>query len=233
MKKLKINERTELIIFCTLAAVIFLIAALMPLRFQNEEALTTSEMSMGERAAIFSAYWNEPDGSRVSMESGGKLDESTRDACEARMAELLTRCTIDRENGAAKKEGSEYFVLTSKGGEVNVCRKWVEWQGDWRNWLDTCFDADSGELYYLYLSAECLSGYTNYVGALPAQFGAAYVAEMLADEMDYELLYLDVPDDEPNSIIASYNCGGSALRLCISCIYHETVLVDVKICCEM
>ena len=112
-------------------------------------------------------------------------------------------------------------------------RKWVEWQGDWRNWLDVCFDADSGELYYLYLSSECLSSYSDYIGAVPAQFGAAYVAEILADEMDYELLYLDVPDDDANSIIASYLCGGSALRLRISCIYHESVLMDVKVCCEM
>ena len=182
---------------------------------------------------MFCAYWIEPDGSRVNLDTEGKLSDAMQAKCEARMKTLLSRCSFDHNSGAPKKDGSEYFAVRSNSGQVNVCRKWVEWQGDWRNWLDVCFDADSGELYYFYLSSECLSDFSAYRGLLPAQFGPAYVAEVLGDELGYELLYLDVPEGDPNSIIASYACGGSALRLNISCMYHESMLLDVKISCVM
>ena len=223
----------QLIVYCSLAAVVFLVSALLPLGLRTDGEVDVPGMTVGERAAVFSAYWDEPDGSRVSMKNEGKLEPEVQKACEERMSVIMDSCRIDQQTGAAKKEGSEYFTLVSKAGDVNICRKWVEWQGDWRNWMDVCFDADSGELYYLYVSAECLSNYKSYTGALPAEFGAAYIAECLGKEMGYELLYLDVPEDNPNSMIASYHCGSSALRLRINCNYHESVLLDVLIKCEM
>lgn len=233
-KRLKLkdfDDKTKLLISVFTTAAVFVVCALIPLFVKVREEATPG-LSYGERAAVFSAYWNDKD-PNVKMRSVTSPGKSAENFSSGRAQQLLQECFIDRQELQLDTQGSEFFTLTYEDKTVNICRKWEQCQGDWRNWIDMCFDADSGEVYYLYISCECLKNSTLYRGLLSDEVDTEYVAGKLGEKSGYELLYLDWSGNSEDNGTALYMKGSDALRFRVSCIYYDATLIDIKICCDI
>ena len=156
-----------------------------------------------------------------------KPSQETTRACAAVMRRLVEECVNDRQLSYEAPDGSEYTLITDENGaQVRLCRMWLEARGDWQNWLDACFDADSGELYYLYLSRECLRNQNQYSGM--GGLNARDVADSLAEGYGWTLRWLDEGKEGAAALFTTEN--GTACYQ-IDCRSYDT-LIDVKLCCR-
>ena len=223
-------ERNRLLISVCGAALVVVAAMLIPLGFRaspsGENAPTV--MSLEERTQMFADYW------AVGAEEGGFLVEKPdpvprkmKETCETVMRTIIARSIDDHALTDAMPTGSEYTVVSDGDGrELKLCRMWLERRGDWQNWLDVCMDAETGELYYYYLSRECLTNRKNY--APPEQTRAEQIAELLATENGWTLRWLA---DEDGAAAAVYSTPGGTLCYEISCRVYDA-LIDVKLACR-
>ncbi|MCM1148958.1 MAG: hypothetical protein NC319_02570 [Butyricicoccus sp.] len=221
----------KLIIYGGVTAAVFVVSALVPLLFRGGETAgpESTGLSAGDRAGIFAAYWNGVgEGFQVGQIGEPKNDELER--CSARMDEISLMCLVDRSSGDVRSEGSEYVSVSRGEEEIRLCRMWLEVQGDWRSWLDVCFDMDTGDVYYFYLSADCLTNPGKYLTLIPDGMDADRIAAHLSQERGYELLHLS-RDGADEAVTAIYNAEGSAVCMSISCVCYTPALIDVKICC--
>ena len=152
----------QLLVYGGAALLVFLLSALLPLLFRKAPEEVLSPLNRSERAALFSAYWN---GGDESIKEPLTPSAETETRCRERMRQLTDICFQDEQDWTVESEGSEYFTLSGEGGEARLCRSWLQCQGDWRNWLDVCFDAESGELYFsktLEQHRRAVENYTKY-----------------------------------------------------------------------
>lgn len=227
------NDRMKLIIYGGVTAAVFVVSALLPLLFRSGEAARPRDrgLSVGDRAEIFDAYWNGV-GEDCQVKLISDPEKGALELCSARMEQISLLCLADKESGEVKSEGSEYISVSRGEDEIRLCRMWIELQSDWRSWLDLCFDMDNGDVYYFYLSAECLSNPGKYSELIPDGMDAASIAEHLARQRGYELLHLNWENtDSAETATAIYTSEGSAVCMSISCFYYKSALIDVKICC--
>ena len=151
-----------------------------------------------------------------------------KETCETVMRTLIARSIDDRGLEDLTPTGSEYTVVSDGGGrEVRVCRMWLEKRGDWQNWMDVCFDADTGELYYYYLSRECLTNRKLYQREDTPD--ARTLAEKLAEDNGWTLRYL--ADEADGAAAAVFSSPGGTLCYLISCRWYDA-LVDIKLSCR-
>lgn len=223
------DERSRLIVSAAAAAAFLIAALLLPLAFRGggQEVQTGAG---GARAELFAAYWS---GEREGLEilGGESLTKRYAPICEERINEIISSCTFDKNELLMQSEGHEYLTVRRGEDEVTLCRFWRQYQGDWRNWLDVCFDADTGDVYYLYLSSECVKNRPEYTMSMPAGLDAMYVASRLAERDGCRLLDAQWNADASGTLTAIYSVNGSALKMSISCIYYESTLIDIKLVC--
>lgn len=225
------NDKTKLIIYGGVTAAVFVVCALVPLLFRGGEAgPMVTGLSAGERAEIFDAYWNDG-GADCRVSTINRPDSGALELCSVRMEQISSACLVDKSEGQLKSEGSEYISVVRGEEEIRLCRMWLEVHGDWRSWLDVCFDMDNGDVYYFYLSAECVSNPGKYSELLPEAMDAQSIAGHLAQQRDYELMHLNMEPGDSDAVTAIYTGDGSAICMRISCVCYRTVLIDVKICC--
>lgn len=225
------NERMKLIIYGGVTAAVFVVSALVPLLFRGggSAGMQGTGLSEGDRAAVFAAYWNGAgEDCQVSRIGEPKKDELER--CSARMDGISLLCLVDKGSGEVKSEGSEYVSVSRGEEEIRLCRMWLEVQGDWRSWLDVCFDMDTGDVYYFYLSADCLTDPGKYLTLIPDGMDSDRMAAYLSQERGYELLHLS-HDGLEDAVTAIYNAEGSAVCMSISCVCYKSAFIDVKFCC--
>ena len=142
------------------------------------------------------------------------------------MAEILAACIADLHLEELSPTGHDYVTITDGKTDVNICRMWMERKGDWRNWLDVCFDADSGEIYYLYLSCERLSNgdaYTGYVQELKLR-----LSELLQTQAKGTVRYRNAEGENTEIAVVAGENGTVCYRIG-GVAYNE--LIDVKISC--
>lgn len=222
----------RLVYYAVAAAVVFLLAALLPLAFRPDsvEAADSGEFDAGARAAVFSAYWN--DGGRgCTVRNIPGPERKDIDACTQRMSEIVGACVIDTQSGAANSAGSEYVSVSNDLGTIRTCRMWMESQGDWNNWIDVCFDMDTGEVYYLYVSSKCISNGETYLDALPEGFNTQTAAEQIAARRGCELVKVVWSGKTGDTATAVFLDDGSAVCMELTCTYYQSSLLDFKLCC--
>ena len=145
---------------------------------------------------------------------------------------MLQQCRVDKaENPEIKMQGSEYVLLRSAEISVGLCRKWIQYSGDWNSWLDVCFDSQTGEVFYLYTNGECIYNSGEYADTAPGSADAYALAEIFADEMGLELYHYDEAGEAQGASTAIFLCGDTPVKLELSLVYYEGRLFDVKIVC--
>ena len=208
-----------------------IVALLLPLAFRaspEEKKPERKTFALDERAALFAAWWY--GGSDMEFEVTHIEPEENAAAafCEERMEELVARCIDDRAFRMKDAEvfGEESVSIEGEAGTLRLCRMWLQARGDWQNWLDVCFDADTGLIYYLYLSRECQSNLDLYTLAPEERPTAGSVARGLARECDGELRrFLDDGDSGGTALIT---CEDGSLCYTVGCVYYDA-LIDVRV----
>lgn len=214
-----------------LACAAGLIAALLlPLAFRAvpEEEKAEETFTLDEKAALFAAWWYDGGEPGLEVEHIEADESAAARFCEERMEELIARCIDDAAFRLEEAEGpgEEYVNIKGEAGVLRLCRMWLRARGDWQNWLDVCFDADTGMIYYLYLSRQCLSNQNLYTLSAEERPTAQSVAEGLAQEYDGELRRF--LDDGAGGGTALLTCAGGSLCYTIGCVYYDT-LIDIRV----
>ena len=224
------SDRTKLFASIGAVVLVLIVAMLLPLAFRTDPAADKSPaaLTLEERSLMFAAYWNEgAETGGFTVEKPDPVPRRMKETCETVMRTIIARSIDDHALSDAMPTGSEYTVVSDGDGrELKLCRMWLERRGDWQNWLDVCMDADTGELYYFYLSRECLTNRKNY--APPEQTRAEQIAELLATENGWTLRWLA---DEDGAAAAVYSTPGGTLCYEISCRVYDA-LIDVKLACR-
>lgn len=223
------DERSRLIAAATLTGAVLLFAMLFPLLFRQSAAPQPERgrTLLDVRADLFAQYWNAGDAAAaLRVELTAPPDAQTAKRCEARMAEIVGACIVDRALENTVPTGQDYFSLSDGTHSVNICRMWLERKGDWRNWLDVCFDADSGEVYYLYLSCECLENHARYVGQMDAP--ARQLPALLAKLAQGEIRFDADGAAETQTLVISGEDGTVCYR--VGGVAYEQ-LIDLKVSC--
>ena len=231
LERLKLNnDRTKLFVGLSATLLVLIAAMLLPLAFRTAPGGTDAPapMTLEERAQMFAEYWTlGAEAGGFTVEKPDPVPKKMRETCETVMRTLIARCIDDHAITDLTPTGTEYTVVTGADGrEIHVCRMWLERRGDWQNWLDVCIDADAGDLYYCYLSRECLTNRKNYTK--PEQTEPAQIAELLASENGWTLRYLA---DESDGAAAVYSTPGGTLCYTISARVYDA-LIDVKLACR-
>ena len=225
------GERTQLLLSVAGVAVVVIAAMLLPLAFRASGGgdAPVEEMTLEERTQLFSLYWNRgAEDNGLTVTKPDPVPRRMKDTCETVMHTLIARSIDDQGLDDLTPTGSEYTVVTDgEGRELHLCRMWMEKRGDWQNWMDVCFDADTGELYYYYLSRECLTNRRLYQREeIP---DAKVLAEKLAEDKGWTLRYLTEGAD--GAAAAVYSTPGGTVCYEISCRWYDA-LVDIKLCCQ-
>ncbi len=224
------SDRTRLGVYWIVTALVFIAAALFPLSYRDSRALAEQSLSRGARAVIFADYWNSDSG-KAKAEKLTEAEDIQEKYCKQRMNEIMLRCDIDSKDGQTEYSGAEYLRISTEDGSIDICRMWIQSQGDWRNWTDVCFDIDTGDIYYLYTSSECVTRPENYAEAIPKDLDAGYIAEKIVENTGYDIISMNWSGSMADTARVIYRDKGEVLSLDISCIYYEASLLDVKIVC--
>jgi len=227
-KLLPFSERTGLVIAASVTGALLLLAILLPLAFRRMPAPTEDPtgFTAEQRARLFADWWaGDAEASKPRSEKLSAPGEDTVERCEARMRELVKLWVPDQGLEETAPSGSDYTLVSGGGGAIRVCRMWLEIQGDWQNWLDVCFDADTGEIYYLYVSRSCLYNAERYSGDEP--LSDRLVAERLAAELDGTLRRVE---PTTGGTLALVSVEGGTVLYSLSCVSYDR-LIDVKAQC--
>lgn len=233
MKKMRIklqwNERTKMLLAAALSGAALLLAIFLPLAFFSPVKDDAPDTGAEQKAELFAQYWyaaEEESGVYSEKVAVPKQEMLTR--CEETMRDIVSQWIYDAGIEYAAPSGSEYTRVQNETGEMTLCRMWLEEQGDWRNWLDVCFDAESGTLYYFYLSRECLRNQKIYGDN--SGLTTELVAQRLAEFLHGNIRYFSAPD-EAGACAAVISTPGGTICYSINCKAYDR-LIDIKINCE-
>ena len=224
------SDRTKLLISICAVGLVLVAAMLLPLAFRTEPGSVPekSEMTLEDRTLMFTEYWTRgAEESGFTVEKPDPVPRRMKETCETVMRTVIARSIDDHALEDLTPTGSEYTVISDGAGrELRLCRMWLEKRGDWQNWLDVCMDAETGELYYFYLSRECLTNRKNYPAAEATD--AEEIAAQMATENGWTLRYVTVEDGGGAAV---FSAQGGTLCYEISCRVYDA-LIDIRISCR-
>lgn len=223
------NEKTRMIAIAIVTGAILLFAMLFPLAFlQNAETEAPKEAAtLDARSALFAEYWAAGEDQAGFLAEGALPPDGAKlERCEALMAEIISACIADTQLDDMTPTGHDYISISDGETDVNLCRMWMERKGDWRNWLDVCFDADSGEIYYLYLSCERLHNSEAYAGYVQALY--TRLRELLQRQVQGSVRYTNIEGEKTEIAVFTGENGTVCYRIG-GVVYDE--LIDVKFAC--
>lgn len=227
--KLRWGERERLIAAVGVCGLMLIVAALVPLGVSTGEAPTEEQpgaVRAEESAALFVAYWyNNAQG--ITVEHPETPESKTAAFCAARSEELIARCIDDQALTDRTPTGTDYIELRGENAVLRLYRVWLQARGDWQNWMDVCFDADSGAVYYLYLSRECLSNFSQYRNA--PRHALPEIATLLAEDRGGTVRYI-VPGAGENEGTAALALDGGTVFYALRDAVFDT-LIDVRVNC--
>ena len=226
LSELQWNDRTKLALAALATGITLLFSMLFPLAFRahGEPAAEAAPLRLEERAALFARYWSGEEG--LAAEMLGTQDAQMTADCAAAMQRITERAIFDRKLANAAPDGVEYLRITDDAADMTVCHMWLERSGDWKNWMDVYFDAETGEIYYLYLSCGIIANPASYQGV--AELDVRQIAAALAEQLGGTLRYMAAEASEAQTAVIATETGSICYR--IVCVAYDS-LIDVKINC--
>ena len=220
-----LSEKVKTYVYIGTALLVFLIGCFLPLAFSGGPDANAERDS--ENAALFVKFSNNEKYVRTKIDK--KPANSTVKACEEIFNEILNEYIIDDAARKTVNKGSEYMTVSFEGKSIDLCRMWLQDQGDWTNWVDVYMDANTGFIYYLYVSGICVYNNDKYVNALETHPDCRNIAAKIAEEHGYNLEIVNWSGKSEDSAKAFTRLGGDALVWNIKCSYHPASLIDIKI----
>lgn len=165
-------------LFCILASVFLIFCAVLPLFFRNKGDLPSPLPSgssppatyplteLDDKINLYLKYNSDSSGTAVvktplSFEDGNDYILPSTDLLQS----LFSKFVIDQAEYSVGEQGFNYFSLTdSDGATIRVAEHYKRWYGDWENWLRIAVDIDTLDIYYVYISCNCLEHFEKYTG---------------------------------------------------------------------
>ena len=225
----KLDERKQLLLSAGAVGLCLVLAAVFPLLFRTQpqpRAETPSEYGsvLEHKIALFQDFW--ANGGAAAAETQSIIpDREMETFCEERMRAIVARGVDDRELSYTMPTGREYTLVSDDTGAVRLCRMWLQARGDWQNWVDACFDAETGRIYYLYISRECLTNRGLYAGT--ERGTAESVANALAEAGGGTLRHFNGDNRDGTALVESES---GLICYEIKCNWYDA-LIDVRIIC--
>ena len=220
-----LSEKTKKYVYIGTFVTVFLISCLLPLAF-NAGPLA-SGADVGDNAAIFARYINSDKNikSRINTKPGNAQIRF----CDNIFNELISSCIIDNSSRKTVSKGQEFIIITDGDTYVELCRMWVQDQGDWTNWVDVYIDAETGFIYYLYLSEVCVYNNSNYLNEFEIEPECKNIANFIAEKSGYILENFKWSGKSEDTAYVYTRRSGDALLWNINCTYHAGSILDIKI----
>lgn len=164
-------------VLCLTALVFLLFCAVLPLFFRNTAEPSPSSIDVSaapaafplreldDKTELFLKYNGGASGTGVTktplaFEDGSDYVQPSNNLLES----LFSQFGIDEEEYDVGEEGFNYFSLTdSTGATIRVAERYKRWYGNWENWLRIAVDIDSLDIYYVYISCNCLEHFERYM----------------------------------------------------------------------
>jgi len=237
------------------AAGFLLLCALLPLAFSGEEkppdgpgntdmsqttpaVPTYTPTELDDRVRLFDTYFDGGAGSiiRTDLKAGEIEPAKTIVNCQDELEKLISILTLDEaEETSVNTSGINYYTLVDSrsGASIRVAEGFRDWYGDWKNWLRICIDMDTLDVYYVYLSSNCLYNFDRYSYAIDADA----IAWGFGENMGWELTEtsdagLAADGKESLEVVYRSDSGYLAYRLHGSTYYEPSAsshLVDYTI----
>lgn len=217
-------------------ALVLIVCLLLPLLFRGgDEAdgtITASELTAGERAALYSRYY---DGELQLMSlSERDVDNTTLINCRRVFNTIMNTLVMDEgETRVQSATGTNYYAIADGEDSLRFVEFYREWTGDWSNWLRVRIDMDTLDVYYLYYSAEAQSNAGQYEGGARAHVAAAGQTILLALGFTGEA---SIQEDDAlgETLLQAESSAGDiySYRLLSTNIYEDaapSILVDLEL----
>ncbi|MCR4934955.1 MAG: hypothetical protein K5990_00550 [Oscillospiraceae bacterium] len=223
----RLDERRQVLLSAGLVGALLVFAALFPLLFRvpvARQSETDSAFGTAAQCDLFLDYWEhgiEAEGQVVPILPDGEMERF----CRARMEMLVNRWVDDRAFTYSNPTGQSYTALNGTEGSLLLCRMWLQARGDWQNWVDACFNAETGQIYYLYVSRECLTDAETYGGERP---DAEAVARAVAEESGLSLRRFRGDGTAGDALLETQN--GSLVCYDVRGVWYDA-LIDIRVIC--
>lgn len=202
----------------------------------------SAQKDQNRRAEIFAMYNDSlryPDTGPGRMRIDIKVEEvgdfrAVEDEIQKKIFAVLEQTTsmliYDEVGGETESTGNEIVTVTDRDGvSVRLVRIYREWHGDWKNWMEFIADAETGDIYYLYISSSCENNIEQYDVIGPAFESADDVAYWWGDLCNIEYLDMEEVTGGIYQKMAKYGKGNDVLKYLLGWNYIPGKLLDMKI----
>lgn len=250
-------SKKQIIIYSAVTLLVIIICAVLPLGFVSLEAPkeeNNEPLTLSQKADVFLTYWNEGHGDGRGGYEYEELSRSDMTAeslalCADIKNKLWDNFTVDDAVAGFEDQGETYFKMTDdEGREIRFYHVWYRWAGNWNNWFNLCADADTGTIYYFYVSSafrensvtkketaivsNTLTGAAANNIAVAPYTDSVEMANLWSRFCGYECASViengEYNDDGTPIYTAIYIAEDEALRYNISCKYYPRSLLDIK-----
>ena len=219
------NKKLKSAVPALICGVCLAAALILPPMFRRVEFVPPSGMTAEERVAMFLDFMD--GGADTNVVTLASVDNGTVSDCEESMEELFYTFGTDYGLEWPGSTGSEYLRLSDGEREMTVCRMWIEATGDWHSWMDAFFNAETGELYYLYVNSTCLYHRGDYIGAFGGGLDEEKCAGLAAEYGRESLKMFSQYDSEPAN--AFFTRNGDLICREIECSYYTSTFFELEL----
>ena len=213
-------------------ALVLLACLMLPLLFTGREPepapSTERELTSARRAEIYSLFAADELGfTHLDEDEVGNEDYVK---C-VRLANTV-RGILVMDEGETRVDnpfGTNFYTLSDDGDTIRIMEYYYEWTADWHNWLTMHIDIDTGEIYYLYYSANVLQNGWDYAGRAEDHLAAA--GERLVTALGLELVSAEYESGELWKLELGWD-GEERVYDVICGIYEDaapSLLIDLRI----
>jgi hypothetical protein len=210
-------------------ACVVLLGALLPARYFTSSWQGTERpelLAPSDRRQCWLDYY---------VRKAGGTGDSLLDMSAAQTQQLLDigasvreLVAVDQGEMYVEAEGTQCLEVYSSAGTIRVWHYYIQWRGDWRNWLDLYMDADTQEIYYLYVSSGCENRQEDYAKLPAEQVLPETLARTILEEWGMTVAEIqEGADAQTVSALCRDETGSSTYQ--VNCSYYPGSLLDCRV----
>ncbi len=215
-----------ILVAVTLAVVV--LGALLPIRWMGGET-PWDEPVMAETAAERRRCWLDfyakaPDSGSYSTD----LEAGLARQMQNKVTQILNWATIDQGQEVEEARGETCISVWSGNKRTRVWHYYRQWRGDWRNWMEIYIDADTQEIYYLYISSGCERNQSLYQSLTDSRNAAEIGSDFLQSWGDMTVTGTQATAADVVSRLSCAGVGGT-VSYDVTWKYYPGALMDFRV----